>query len=49
MDMASHLQTDLPLTSLVKTQMDWMDEHGMIDEDQCALIKYYEAAMGVEV
>lgn len=29
--------------------MDWMDARGMIDEDQCALAKYYEEAMGVEI
>ena len=28
---------------------DWMDARGMIDEDQCALAKYYEDAMGVEI
>ena len=37
------------MTKIVKEQMDWMDAHGMIDEDQCALVKYYEDAMNVEV
>ncbi len=49
MELAEHLGVDLPATKLVKEQMDWMDAHGLIDEDQCALVKYYEAAMGVEV
>lgn len=37
------------MTEIVKEQMDWMDARGMIDEDQCALAKYYEEAMGVEI
>lgn len=37
------------MTKMVKEQMDWMYDHGMIDEDQCALVKYYEDAMDVEV
>lgn len=49
MEMADHLSVDLPMTKIVKEQMDYMKDHGMIDEDQCALIKYYEDAMGVEV
>ena len=49
MDVASHLGVELPMTEIVKEQMDWMDQHGMIDEDQCALAKYYEDAMGVEI
>ncbi len=49
MEVAKQENIDLPMTKIVKEQMDWMGEHGMIDEDQCALIKYYEAMMGVEV
>ena len=49
MDVAAHLGVELPMTEIVKEQMDWMDQHGMIDEDQCALAKYYEDAMGVEI
>ena len=49
MELAGHLGVDLPMTKIVKEQMDWMDAHGMIDEDQCALVKYYEDAMGVEI
>lgn len=49
MELAEHLGVDLPMTRIVKEQMDWMKDHGMVDEDQCALVKYYEAAMGVEV
>ena len=49
MDVAAHLRVELPMTEIVKEQMDWMDARGMIDEDQCALAKYYEDAMGVEI
>lgn len=49
MDAASRLGVELPMTEIVREQMDWMDRHGLIDEDQCALAKYYEAAMGVEI
>ena len=37
------------LYGAIREQMDWMDARGMIDEDQCALAKYYEDAMGVEI
>lgn len=49
LEMAGHLGVDLPMTEIVHQQMDWMKQHGMIDEDQCALVKYYEDAMGVEI
>ena len=49
MELADHLGVEIPMTKIVKEQMDWMDAHGMIDEDQCALVKYYEDAMNVEV
>ena len=49
MELAEHLGVEIPMTKIVKEQMDWMDAHGMIDEDQCALVKYYEDAMNVEV
>ncbi len=48
-EMAERLNVELPLSSIVKSQMDWMDENGMINEDQCALVKYYESAMSVTV
>ena len=49
MELAEHLGVEIPMTKMVKEQMDWMYDHGMIDEDQCALVKYYEDAMDVEV
>ena len=49
LEMAEHLGVDLPMTKIVKEQMEYMKANGMVDEDQCALVKYYEHAMGVEV
>lgn len=49
MELAEYLGVALPLTAEVKAQMNWMDEKGMINEDQCALVKFYENAMQVEV
>ena len=49
MELAEHLGVEIHMTKMVKEQMDWMYDHGMIDEDQCALVKYYEDAMDVEV
>lgn len=49
MEVAEHLKIELPMTRIVKEQMDYMQDHGMINEDQCALVKYYEDAMDVEV
>jgi len=49
LDVAKHLNVDLPMSKIVKEQMDWMYDNGMIDEDQAALVKYYEHTMGVEV
>ena len=31
MDVAAHLGVELPMTEIVKEQMDWMDARGMID------------------
>ena len=49
LEMAEHLGVDLPMTKIVKEQMEYMKANGMVDEDQCALVKYYEHTMGVEV
>lgn len=49
LETAEDMHVNLPLTKHVKEQMDWMNDQGLINEDQCALIKYYENAMGVEV
>lgn len=48
-DVAEHLGIEIPMSRIVLQQMDWMNDQGRIDEDQCAMVKYYEEAMGVEV
>ena len=40
---------DLPLTDVVLHVMDWMNDNGYIDEDQAAMVRYYEEKMGVTV
>lgn len=46
---ANELQVELPLTALIKQQMDYIYDNGMIDEDQIALIKYYEHSMRIDL
>ena len=40
---------DLPLTDVILMVMDWMNDNGHIDEDQIAMVKYYEDKMDVKV
>lgn len=47
MEMAGKLGVDLPMTKIVQDQMDWINDNGLINEDQAAMVKYYENAMGV--
>ena len=42
---AHKLDVDTPLTDVVLHVMDWMNDNGHIDEDQAALVKYYEDKM----
>ena len=46
---AHHLGVDTPMTDVVLQVMDWMNDNGHIDEDQIAMVKYYEDNMGVTV
>ena len=46
---AHKLGVDLPMTDVVLRVMDWMNDNGHIDEDQAALVKYYEEKMDVQV
>jgi len=46
---AHTLGVDLPLTDVILMVMDWMNDNGHIDEDQIAMVKYYEEKMGVKV
>lgn len=48
-ELAEHLGVEIPLSATVKKQMEWMLDQGLINEDQCALVKYYEDTMGVLV
>ena len=45
---AHHLGVDTPMTDVVLHVMDWMNDTGRIDEDQIAMVKYYEDKMGVK-
>ena len=44
---AHHLGVDTPMTDVVLHVMDWMNDTGRIDEDQIAMVKYYEDKMDV--
>ena len=46
---AHHLGVDTPMTDVVLQVMDWMQDNGHIDEDQIAMVKYYEEKMNVTV
>ena len=45
---AHYLGVDTPMTDVVLHVMDWMNDTGRIDEDQIAMVKYYEDKMGVK-
>lgn len=44
---AHKLGVDTPMTDVVLMVMDWMKDNGHIDEDQIAMVKYYEEKMDV--
>lgn len=46
---AHTLGVDLPLTDVVLHVMDWMTDNGYANEDQMAMVKYYEDKMGIQV
>lgn len=46
---AHKLGVDLPMTDVILMVMDWMNDNGHIDEDQIAMVKYYEDKMDVTV
>ena len=45
---AHGLRVDLPVTNVVLGIMDWMNDNGHINEDQIAMVKYFEDKMGVQ-
>ena len=46
---AHKLGVDTPLCDVTLMVMDWMNDNGHIDEDQAAMVKYYEDKMDVQV
>ena len=46
---AHHMGVDTPMTDVVLMVMDWMNDNGHINEDQIAMVKYYEDKMDVTV
>lgn len=46
---AHKMGVDLPLTNVVLQVMDWMNDNGYVNEDQAALVRYYEDKMQVTV
>ena len=44
---AHQMGVDLPLTDVILHVMDWMGDNGHINEDQIAMIKYYEEKMKI--
>lgn len=46
---AHKLGIDLPMTDVVLQVMDWMKDNGHINDDQIAMVKYYEDKMGIHV
>lgn len=47
--LAEEMGVAVPMSSLVLDYMNRMEEAGLINEDQCALVKMYEQDMGIEV
>lgn len=45
---AAQLGIELPMTDVVLNVMNWMDENGYINEDQSALIRYFEDQMRID-
>ena len=46
---AHTLGVDTPLCDVTLMVMDWMNDNGHIDDDQAAMVKYYEDKMDVQV
>ena len=46
---AHKMDVDLPLTDVVLRVMDWANDNGYVNEDQAALVRYYEDKMQVTV
>lgn len=46
---AHYMDVDTPMTDVVLRVMDWMNDNGYINEDQIAMVRYYEDKMDVHV
>lgn len=49
MNLANEMGVEIPMSAIVLDCMKRMEEDGLIDEDQCALVKVFEKDMGVTV
>ncbi len=47
--LAKDMDVEIPMSALVLHYMNRMEEAGLINEDQCALVKMFEQDMGIEV
>lgn len=47
--LAEEMGVETPMSALVLQYMNRMEEAGLINEDQCALVKMFEGDMGIEV
>jgi len=47
--LADEMQVAVPMADVVLACMQKMQDAGLINEDQCALVKPYEKAMGIEI
>ena len=48
-NLADEMGVEIPMSAVVLNCMRQMEEDGLIDEDQCALVKVFEKDMGVTV
>lgn len=49
LQIAQEMGVEIPLSKIVMADMLWMQDKGLIQEDHCALVKYFEDKAGVEI
>ena len=49
MQLANEMGVEIPMSAIVLDHMNQMEEMGLINEDQCALIKIFEKQMDIQV
>ncbi len=47
LELAERLGVQLPLTRVMADNLNWLADQGLADEDHSAMVRYYEARMGV--